>query len=1010
MPSAGFGPAAWRPQAPFTLDGQTADGSDSGRFRADAEIGLVATGAVFAGRDQVADKPVAILLFHPALFAGPRRDVQRARLLRALTYEHAHIAPTYAVGDAFGTCFVATAPIVGQPLTHWRRDVGRIGVSDVYRVMGQLIEGVAAIHAAGGVHGSLSPDTLRIVQDQAWVVNPWTLDIPADVPPGELPPPRTSWLAPELLFPAAIQGAETDVYGLGLALGYLLACGLTEPGHSLLVQGIDVPPAVDDVSVRATARQRESRYRDLAELSAALEAAAGYEWRDAQKVLPKDGAVRALAIEVLESRPVAPPMPREASFVGPLPTVLESRPTTDIESTAEDEAIPAFPDTAPQPGEVIVELAPLGPVATVTPSTLPPPTPPPAPSDSEGHGGFNDAVSGVPRVGRRKLAKTLVGGSPHTTGPHERPMPALPAELRPRPGEPTIEVPAATPASERATVVVPAASHGSLESLDGGAIAPGGPPPLPPATPAYEAPVATAPPLPPLPPALPSYHAPVESHEPTIVEPFAPSLLELDLFGVARSGPPAPPADPFLEPPPPTPNEWSSDSPFAVTHSEGPSSDIFATARPEIGGNIDRPFTEPTISAGALALKRPDAPITRSKVERPPAPVPAPLGSLRSGHSFVGSVPPTRKRRFPWAVALAVLAGVVVAIAIFSSGGSPKGGEADGGSTVAVAGIGQPTSPSPIGVTPADERDASQAGAASDALATDVAPDVAQADVAPDAIEDAADAVEDGADAVEDAADVAPDVVPDVASDVAPDTGFDTWLPDAEGLDVLLGVNPPLEDVALAVADAAVADSAVADTTEADTAVADTAVAPADAVAPGDFVPKDPAKLSCPGGMAKMKKKIQVVLADGSKADDWEVVCIDLYEYPGAGAPPTTGVDISGARGACIGRSKRLCTRAEWRRACGGTYPYGQTYDAEKCATAHDDGSPGSVVAAGSKKGCRSPSGAYDMVGNVAEWTSDGTVNGGSAFKNGADGTCNTGSKRAGGAPYVGFRCCTDAK
>jgi formylglycine-generating enzyme required for sulfatase activity len=30
-----------------------------------------------------------------------------------------------------------------------------------------------------------------------------------------------------------------------------------------------------------------------------------------------------------------------------------------------------------------------------------------------------------------------------------------------------------------------------------------------------------------------------------------------------------------------------------------------------------------------------------------------------------------------------------------------------------------------------------------------------------------------------------------------------------------------------------------------------------------------------------------------------------------------------------------------------------------------------------------SPSGAFDMVGNAAEWTSDGTINGGTSLKNG---------------------------
>jgi formylglycine-generating enzyme required for sulfatase activity len=175
-------------------------------------------------------------------------------------------------------------------------------------------------------------------------------------------------------------------------------------------------------------------------------------------------------------------------------------------------------------------------------------------------------------------------------------------------------------------------------------------------------------------------------------------------------------------------------------------------------------------------------------------------------------------------------------------------------------------------------------------------------------------------------------------------------------------------------------------------------------------VPKDPAALRCPDGMAKLKKKVDVTLADGSKVQDWEVTCIDRFEFPGAGAVPRTGVDLGGARSACVAKGKRLCTRSEWRRACGGAYPYGKDYDAERCNTAGEGGIQRALVAAGSKRGCVSPVGAYDMVGNAAEWTSDGTVNGGTSLKNAEDATCGSGSKRAGGAPHIGFRCCADAK
>ncbi|PKN54125.1 MAG: hypothetical protein CVU56_28260 [Deltaproteobacteria bacterium HGW-Deltaproteobacteria-14] len=232
------------------------------------------------------------------------------------------------------------------------------------------------------------------------------------------------------------------------------------------------------------------------------------------------------------------------------------------------------------------------------------------------------------------------------------------------------------------------------------------------------------------------------------------------------------------------------------------------------------------------------------------------------------------------------------------------------------------------------------------------------------------------------------------------------------------GVAGPPEDVVAAVAADTAApaadDTVVAAAEDTEEPPEDTrAASPPEDTAGGRvaaFVPKDWRKLNCPGGMAKVRSKIQVTLADGRKVSDWEVFCVDRYEAPGAGQSPTVDIDFAGARAACVSGGKRLCTRSEWRKSCGAKYPYGRTYDPDACNSVGSDGMPRPVLASGSKAKCKSGWGTYDMVGNVAEWTSDGTVNGGGAYKHGESGTCYQSSRRAGGHPYVGYRCCADAR
>jgi len=109
---------------------------------------------------------------------------------------------------------------------------------------------------------------------------------------------------------------------------------------------------------------------------------------------------------------------------------------------------------------------------------------------------------------------------------------------------------------------------------------------------------------------------------------------------------------------------------------------------------------------------------------------------------------------------------------------------------------------------------------------------------------------------------------------------------------------------------------------------------------------------------------------------------IDSYEYPNeAGVRPRYETNLADARKACKEQGKRLCTDAEWRRACTGPsgvnlYGYGANFRAGYCnsgkqLTSGHSGipmDPENIAPSGSLKQCRSQEGVHDMVGNVEEW------------------------------------------
>jgi len=170
--------------------------------------------------------------------------------------------------------------------------------------------------------------------------------------------------------------------------------------------------------------------------------------------------------------------------------------------------------------------------------------------------------------------------------------------------------------------------------------------------------------------------------------------------------------------------------------------------------------------------------------------------------------------------------------------------------------------------------------------------------------------------------------------------------------------------------------------------------------------------------------------------DPYEARIVSGKAESTSGVAPEVNVDYATAKAACEAAGKRLCTTSEWFAACVGANNRAYAFqDSESSPVSIDsvcdvarteNNTPGSLPSlTGAHPSCKTEGlNLYDMIGNLAEWTTDASgtpVAAGEPFylASGAtlaDAKCVTTTTDIGSPTIdpatkstdVGFRCCKD--
>ncbi len=263
--------------------GRTLDG----RYVLERVLASGATGVVYEASHNVIGKRVAIKCLHPTMAASPvavERLYREARIAAGL--RHPNVMQVFDAGRDGETYFLTMELLEGERLTDYLAR-GPYPVDLIIRMFLSIMDGVAAVQAAGVVHRDLKPDNVFLVTDEDGSLRPKVLDFGVSklAEPGRrkltalgMTMGTPYYMAPEQMTDSASVDSRADVFSLGVMLYEALTGEVPYPGDNVLeifnnpragrptpIRTLrpDVPRALESVLARALCPDRDARFENV---------------------------------------------------------------------------------------------------------------------------------------------------------------------------------------------------------------------------------------------------------------------------------------------------------------------------------------------------------------------------------------------------------------------------------------------------------------------------------------------------------------------------------------------------------------------------------------------------------------------------------------------------------------------------------------------------------------------------------------------------------------------------
>lgn len=270
-------------------------GDEFAGYRVERRLGRGGMGMLYLALEPGLERHVALKLIAPEaatdeVFA--RRFAEESRI--AASIEHPNVVPIYAAGEEGGVPFIAMRYVAGADLAKRLAQEGRLDPVVAAELVGQVGNGLDAIHAAGLIHRDVKPANVLLSgaegAEHAYITD-FGVARNVATESGLTQTGRfvgtLDYVAPEQISGGAVD-ARADVYALGCLLFKLLTgevpfpkdgeaarlfAHLNDPPPAPSLYATEVSMALDDVVIRAMSKAPDDRHPSAGDLGRAAQAA-----------------------------------------------------------------------------------------------------------------------------------------------------------------------------------------------------------------------------------------------------------------------------------------------------------------------------------------------------------------------------------------------------------------------------------------------------------------------------------------------------------------------------------------------------------------------------------------------------------------------------------------------------------------------------------------------------------------------------------------------------------------